>query len=142
FLEGLLERMGIEATVEREIGPETLAHLHVRGRRLGSLIGRRGQTLDAVQYLVNLVANKEEGVRARIVVDAEGYREKRAEVLRDLARRVAQKAKSQGKRTAFDPMSALERRVVHMALADDDEVETISEGEEPYRRVIVIPKRG
>lgn len=141
FLEGLLVRMGIDAQVESVIEENNIAYLHVRGRRLGSLIGRRGQTLDAVQYLVNLVANKEGGVRARIVVDAEGYREKRAETLKQLAQRFADRAKTEGRRTALEPMSALERRVVHMALADDRDVETLSEGEEPFRRVVIVPKK-
>lgn len=97
--------------------------------------------MDAIQYLVNLVANKLPGPRARIVLDAEGYREKRAETLRRLAERLAHRAKSERRKTVLEPMSALERRIVHLALADDKEVETRSEGEEPYRRVVIVPKR-
>lgn len=141
FLEGLLDKMGVEASIDTEKGADGLVHMRLSGRRLGVVIGRRGQTLDSVQYLVNLVANKEPGARARIVLDAEGYRDKRAETLRALARRLADKAKSQGRKAALEPMSALERRVVHMALADDKDVETHSEGTEPYRRVIIVPKR-
>lgn len=141
FLTGLLQRMGIEGQIDIATGEDNIVHFHVRGRRMGSLIGRRGQTLDAVQYLVNLVANRDGGQRARIVIDAEGYREKRAETLRELALRFADRAKTEGRRMALDPMSALERRVVHMALADEINIETLSEGEEPYRRVIIVPKR-
>lgn len=141
FLEGLLERMGVSAEIEVEVGEEQLVYFRLSGRRMGVVIGRRGQTLDAIQYLVNLVANKLSGPRARIVLDAEGYRDKRAETLRNLAERLAAKAKSERRKTVLEPMSALERRIVHLALAGDTEVETRSEGEEPYRRVVIVPKR-
>lgn len=141
FLAGLLERMGVEAQITAEVGEDQLVYIRLSGRRMGVVIGRRGQTLDAIQYLVNLVANKAPGPRARIVLDAEGYREKRAETLRNLAERLAKKAKTERRKTVLEPMSALERRIVHLALADDDEVETRSEGEEPYRRVVIVPKR-
>lgn len=141
FLDKLCEKMGVNAEIDTEMGTDGLVHIQLSGRRMGVIIGRRGQTLDAIQYLVNLVANQEPGPRARIVLDAEGYREKRAETLRELAHRLAQKAKTQRRKAALEPMSALERRVVHLALADDDEVETHSEGNEPYRRVVIVPKR-
>lgn len=141
FLAGLLERMNVSAEIETEIGEDQLVYIRMSGRRMGVVIGRRGQTLDAIQYLVNLVANKLPGPRARIVLDAEGYRDKRAETLRNLATRLAAKAKSERRKTVLEPMNALERRIVHLALADDTEVETRSEGEEPYRRVVILPKR-
>lgn len=141
FLAGLLERMNVSAEIETEIGEDQLVYMRMSGRRMGVVIGRRGQTLDAIQYLVNLVANKLPGPRARIVLDAEGYRDKRAETLRNLATRLAAKAKSERRKTVLEPMNALERRIVHLALADDTEVETRSEGEEPYRRVVILPKR-
>ncbi|HLS91442.1 MAG TPA: RNA-binding cell elongation regulator Jag/EloR [Limnochordia bacterium] len=141
FLAGLLERMNVNAEIETEIGEDQLVYIRMSGRRMGVVIGRRGQTLDAIQYLVNLVANKLPGPRARIVLDAEGYRAKRAETLRNLATRLAAKAKSERRKTVLEPMNALERRIVHLALADDAEVETRSEGEEPYRRVVILPKR-
>lgn len=141
FLAGLLERMGVQAEISVEEGEDRLVYIRLTGRRMGVVIGRRGQTLDAIQYLVNVVANKKPGPRARIVLDAEGYREKRAETLRNLAARLAKKAKTERRKTVLEPMSALERRIVHLALADDDEVETRSEGEEPYRRVVIVPKR-
>ncbi len=141
FLAGLLERMNVSAEIETEIGEDQLVYMRLSGRRMGVVIGRRGQTLDAIQYLVNLVANKLPGPRARIVLDAEGYRDKRAETLRNLATRLAAKAKSERRKTVLEPMNALERRIVHLALADDTEVETRSEGEEPYRRVVILPKR-
>jgi len=128
FLAGLLERMNVNAEIETEIGEDQLVYIRMSGRRMGVVIGRRGQTLDAIQYLVNLVANKLPGPRARIVLDAEGYRAKRAETLRNLATRLAAKAKSERRKTVLEPMNALERRIVHLALADDAEVETRSEG--------------
>lgn len=141
FLAGLLERMGVQAEISATVGEDQLVYIQLSGRRMGVVIGRRGQTLDAIQYLVNLVANKAPGPRARIVLDAEGYREKRAQTLRNLAERLAKKAKAEKRKAVLEPMSALERRIVHLALADDDEVETRSEGEEPYRRVVIVPKR-
>lgn len=141
FLQKLLEHMNVPADVTTELGEDNLVYFRMSGRRMGVVIGRRGQTLDAVQYLINLVANKEEGPRARIVLDAEGYRDKRAQTLANLAQRLAAKAKKQRQKAALEPMSALERRVVHMALANDDEVETHSEGQEPYRRVVIVPRR-
>ncbi len=141
FLGRLFEKMGVDPQIECEPGKEGLVYLRLSGDRMGMIIGRRGQTLDAIQYLTNLVANQGGGVRARIVLDAEGYREKRAETLRGVAERLAEKVKRQGRKAALEPMSALERRVVHMALADDDRVETRSEGDEPYRRVVIVPKK-
>jgi len=141
FLKKLLKHMNVEAEVEAEKAEENVVNIHLKGSRMGVVIGRRGQTLDAIQYLVNVVANREEGPRARFVLDAEGYRDKRAQTLHELAHRLAEKAKAQGRKTVLEPMNALERRIVHMALADDDEVETHSEGQEPYRRVVIVPKR-
>lgn len=141
FLRQLLQHMGIEATVSSSRGEGDLVTLSISGRRIGSVIGRRGQTLDAVQYLVNLVANKVEGPRVRFIVDAEGYREKRAETLRNLALRIADRVHRERRKVSLEPMSALERRIVHLALVNDERVETHSEGEEPYRRVVIVPKR-
>jgi len=141
FLRKLLAHMNVEADLELEKREDDLIYIQIKGQKVGVVIGRRGQTLDAIQYLTNLVANREEGPRARIVLDAEGYRDKRAQTLHELAHRVAEKAKSQRRKASLEPMNALERRIVHMALADDDEVETHSEGQEPYRRVVIVPKR-
>src|SRR5690606_40311219 len=101
--------MNVNAEIETEIGEDQLVYIRMSGRRMGVVIGRRGQTLDAIQYLVNLVANKLPGPRARIVLDAEGYRAKRAETLRNLATRLAAKAKSERRKTVLEPMNALER---------------------------------
>lgn len=140
FLQGMLDRMGLECTVEREFEGENLK-LNINGEELGLVIGRRGQTLDSLQYLVSLVVNKE-GDWLRVVLDAEGYRARREETLRELAARLAKRVKRTGRRAALDPMNAGERRIIHLALQNDEGVHTHSEGEDPYRRVIITPRRG
>lgn len=142
FLAGVLDRLGIVAGIEmRE--DDGIVHMNVTGAELGLLIGRRGQTLDAVQYLVNIVANREAGKSGgvRVVLDAEGYRERRAEYLRALARRVGERVRQRGGKAVLDPMTALERRVIHLALKDDPDLTTFSEGKEPNRRVVIMRKR-
>lgn len=140
FVAGIVERLGVEAALETRRDEGGIVHVHIVGDELGLVIGRRGQTLDALQFLVNQAANKDGGPRARIVLDAGGYRARRAEALEALAGRMADKAIRQGRNVALDPMNAFERRIVHMSLADDDAVETYSEGEDPHRRIIIAPK--
>lgn len=141
YLRGLVEQMGLDAEItERESDDVTV--LDVEGRALGVMIGRHGETLDAIQYLVNLAANKQshidgDGRRVRYVVDVAGYRRKREENLVELAMSVARKVRADGKSQALEAMSALERRVVHMALKDVEGVTTHSEGREPYRRIVI-----
>lgn len=141
YLHGLIEAMGMDAEViETESDGVTL--LEIEGKALGVLIGRHGETLDAIQYLVNLSANKQmhidgEGERARYVVDVAGYRRKREEELRQLACSVAERVMREGKDQALEPMSALERRVVHVTLKDVDGISTHSEGREPFRRIVI-----
>jgi spoIIIJ-associated protein len=112
------------------------------GPDVGVLIGRHGQTIDAVQYLANAIAHRSFGDdRRRVVVDASGYRARRAASLEALARRTAEQASATGRRVALEPMTAVERKIVHEALKDDPEVETASEGSEPHRYVVVVPIR-
>jgi len=107
----------------------------------GVLIGRHGQMRDALQLLANAIAHSRLGdERRRIVIDAAGYRARRAETLETLARRTAERVSATGQPTMLEPMSAVERRIVHEALKDDPEVETASEGAEPYRCVVVLPR--
>ena len=114
----------------------------VTGGDLGVLIGRHGQMIDALQYLANAMAHRSVGDdRRRIVVDAAGYRARRSATLETLARRSAEQASATGRRVELEPMSAVERRLVHEALKDDPEVETTSEGVEPNRYVVVLPRR-
>ncbi len=141
YLRGLIEVMGVEAEVTESVS-DGITLLEVDGKALGVLIGRHGETLDAIQYLVNLSANKQihidgEGERVRYVVDIAGYRRKREEELSQLAHSVADRVLREGKDQALEPMSALERRVVHMMLKDVEGITTHSEGREPFRRIVV-----
>ncbi len=113
----------------------------ISGHDVGVLIGRHGQTIDALQYLANAISYREEGEsRRRVVVDASGYRSRRTAAVEALARRSAERAAATGHRVPLEPMTAVERKIVHEALKDDPEVETTSEGTEPNRHVIVIPR--
>ena len=111
----------------------------VTGADLGLFIGKHGQTIDAIQYLANAIARTEGGAHA-VVVDAAGYRARRTATLETVARRTAQRASATGQRVELDPMTPVERKIVHEALKDDPEVETMSEGSEPNRYVVVVPR--
>lgn len=141
LLERMIEAAGVSATVlVDERGEELVATL--AGPDLGVLIGRHGQTIDALQYLANAIAHRAEGEdRRRVVVDAAGYRARRAATLESTARRAAERASATGYRVELEPMTAVERRIVHELLKDDPEVETTSEGSEPNRFVVVVPHR-
>ncbi|HHV94449.1 MAG TPA: protein jag [Firmicutes bacterium] len=140
FLQGILDRMGIAAKVEHSWQDDDVLRMDIQGEELGLVIGRRGETLDALQYLVSLAANKN-GEWIRIILDAEGYRARREETLRNLALRLGERVKRTGRRAVLDPMNAMERRIIHLALQNDAGVETHSEGVAPYRRVIIAPRR-
>ncbi len=115
--------------------------ININGKDLGILIGRRGETLDALQYLVNLSANKNLEKRKRVLIDIEGYRKRREETLRKLAFKLAEKAKQRGRNIVLEPMNSMERRIIHTALQNRDDIYTFSEGEEPYRKIIISPKK-
>ena len=141
FLERTLAALGVVGTVAVEEGDEAVTAT-VAGTDLGVLIGRHGQMIDALQYLANAIAHRAVGdERRRIVIDAAGYRARRSATLEGLARRGAEQASATGRPVALEPMSAVERRLVHEALKDDPEVETASEGAEPHRYVVVMPRR-
>jgi spoIIIJ-associated protein len=108
---------------------------------MGILIGKHGQTLDALQYLTNLVANRAAGGRMRIVIDVEDYRDRRAETLTRLAKRLAEKVKRTGERCALEPMNPHERKIIHTALQGDPTITTLSEGTDPYRKVVIELKK-
>ena len=136
----LIEAMGFHATVAaREESGQI--HVAVTGPDLALLIGRRGQALEALDLLVNLIAAHRQGRRVPVVVDVERYRERRVEVLQDVARRFADRARRTGRPVALKPMSAAERRIVHTTLAEDGSVSTHSEGEDPDRHVVITPRR-
>lgn len=141
FLDQLLKYMDVSATAE-VTETEEVINVNLVGDSTGVLIGRRGETLDALQYLTSLVVNKDLDEYKRVVLDTENYRAKREETLVKLANRIAGKVAKTGKRVVLEPMNPYERRVLHATLQNHDKVETISEGEEPYRRVIIRKKRG
>lgn len=137
-LEDLVRLMGVEATVEVGAGAET-AKLNVNGTDLGVLIGRRGDTLAALQHLVNLIVAKRQGEWRRIAVDVENYRGRRESQLREVAERAAKRVEETGKIMQLEPMPALERRIVHVALIENPRVRTQSVGVEPNRRIVILP---
>lgn len=141
LLERAVVALGLDARVDVEEQDDEVVAT-VTGGDLGVLIGRHGQMIDALQYLANAIAHRAVGEdRRRIVVDAAGYRARRAATLESLARRSAEQASATGHRVALEPMSAVERRLVHEALKEDPEVTTSSEGVEPHRYVVVLPRR-
>ncbi|NLN17107.1 MAG: protein jag [Firmicutes bacterium] len=139
WLEEAAGLMGVDVQASWRIEDESIL-VNLSGEGLGLLIGRRGQTLDALQYLAGMVGNKEGGEWLRVLVDAEGYRERRAESLRSLALRSADKARRNGRRVVLEPMNAHERRIIHLSLQGEEGVSTYSEGVEPYRRVVIAPR--
>lgn len=139
FLSNTTRMMGVEVSIEVCEGEDTL-HVRMNGDTLGVLIGRRGETLDALQYLTSLYVNKGREGYLRVSLDSENYRAKREEALRKLAVRMAQRARKSGHRVVLEPMNPYERRILHSALQGNPYVQTHSEGEDPYRRVIITLK--
>lgn len=141
FLENMLIRMKVEGrvTVTEEQGGIVKAEFN--GPDMGILIGRRGQTLDAIQYLASLVVNKKfEGQYYRVVLDVENYRQKREETLTALAKNLAQKAVRLKRDVVLEPMNPYERRIIHSTLQGNPRVTTVSEGQDPYRKVVIKVK--
>jgi spoIIIJ-associated protein len=132
--------IGVQCSIEIDEGEEEL-RATCAGRELGLLIGRHGQTIDAIQYLANALLHRGRDERKRVVVDAAGYRARRQTALDAIALRAAEQAAATGERVELESMTAVERRIVHERLKDDPEVETLSEGTEPNRYVVVIPRR-
>ena len=137
FLKGLLERMGSDAVPEVEDRGEDGLFIRLNGQKLGMLIGRHGETLDAIQHLTGYVVNRGVSKRTHISVDAEDYWAKREESMKSLAYKVAAKVIKYRKNMTLEPMNSYERHVVHTALPDYEEVSTYSVGSEPNRRVVV-----
>ncbi len=138
-LEKILEYMGHRATIQSEMRDGTL-HLQIEADNPGLLIGRHGQTLDSLQYLLNCVVNKASLVKRRIVIDVEGYREKRRVMLEELAHRLAAKAKQTGQDVVLNPMPPQDRRIIHLTLQEDREVRTFSRGEGTLRSVVITTR--
>ncbi len=139
ILGGLLARMGLDAQADVQSASEEEIVLNVQGEDLGIIIGAAGQTLNALQFVLNLMVNRG-GRRRRLTVDAEGYRERRRVKLEELARDHAQRAKSEHRPVILEGLRAAERRIIHTALQHDPGVVTYSEGEEPNRRLIITPR--
>ena len=142
FLNEVFAAMNIEVVVNVEYDEkERNMNIDLAGEDMGMLIGKRGQTLDSLQYLVSLVVNKETEEYVRVKVDTENYRERRKATLENLAKNMAHKVKRIRRSVSLEPMNPYERRIIHAALQDDKYVTTHSEGDEPYRRVVITPKR-
>lgn len=136
FLKDVTEKMGIELEFTPYKANDYL-FIDISGKDTGTIIGKRGQTLDSIQYLTNLVLNKNKEEYQRVILDAENYRTKREKTLEQLAHRLAGKVIRTGRTQKLEPMNPYERKIIHTALQDDSRVTTRSEGKDPYRRVIV-----
>ena len=140
FLLGMFGKMGLSVQIEKLTTKDKIT-FQVHGEDLGILIGKHGQTLDAIQYLTNLVANKEVRRRCQIVVDVENYRSRREETLVQLAHRLGAKVRRTRQKIALEPMNAFERKIIHLALQNEKNIKTDSEGQEPYRHIVIYYKR-
>lgn len=141
FLAKVFSNMSLDVLIEKFSSQEGTVTLHLHGANLGILIGKYGQTLDALQYLTNLAANKNRENWIKIILDIENYRKKRTDTLTKLALRLADKVKRRNERVALEPMNSHERKIIHMALQDDKRITTYSEGEEPYRHIVIMAKK-
>ena len=142
FLRDVFEAMNMEVAIDiqyDEVG-KTM-DIELSGEEMGVLIGKRGQTLDSLQYLVSLVVNKEADEYIRVKVDTEDYRARRKETLENLAKNIAYKVKKTRRSVSLEPMNPYERRIIHSALQNDKYISTHSEGDEPFRKVVVTYKR-
>lgn len=141
FLREVLDAMGIKAEIRVKMVDDNL-YINLAGPKMGIIIGRRGQTLDSLQYLVSLVVNKNKGKEGyvKVILDTEDYRRKREETLVRLAKRLADTVVKTGKKVELEPMNPYERRIIHSALQNNDRITTCSEGEEPYRKVVIALK--
>ncbi|ABW20402.1 RNA-binding cell elongation regulator Jag/EloR [Alkaliphilus oremlandii] len=140
FLEDLFKAMDLEVKMAIQQKDDTLT-INIEGPQMGVIIGRRGQTLDSLQYLVSLVVNKTSDKYVKVFVDTENYRQKREETLVRLAAKMAGKVRKVGKTIALEPMNPYERRIIHASLQSNPYIQTYSEGEEPFRKVVIALKK-
>ena len=140
FLADLFQSMNIEAEMTTNYQDEML-HINIVSPSMGIIIGKRGETMDSIQYLTSLVVNRKTSQYMRIALDGENYRAKREEALQRLAHKLAAKVKDSHRKYTLEPMSAYERRIIHASLQADPYVTTYSVGDEPYRKVVIAPKR-
>ncbi len=140
FLTEIFEAMAIDVKVNVSIENEDTVLVHLDGENIGIVIGKRGDTLDALQYLTSLVVNKNSESYIKVTLDTENYREKRTEALVALATRLANKVAYSGRKFTLEPMNPYERRIIHATLQSNEDVTTYSIGQEPYRKVVIAPK--
>lgn len=140
FIHKICQAMGVNANTQASKDGEHW-HIDITGPELGILIGRRGDTLDALQYLTNLAVARKLSERVRLIVDVEGYKLRREETLVRLAKRLSEKVKRTGIRIVLEPMNPYERRIIHTSLQDEARISTLSEGADPNRRVVISLKR-
>jgi len=141
FLTNVFREMNLVVKIDVKIDDKKNMNIDLSGKNMGVLIGKRGQTLDSLQYLVSLVVNKESDHYVRVKLDTEEYRERRKKTLEALAINLANKVKKTGKKFALEPMNPYERRIIHSTLQNMKSVSTHSEGEEPYRKVVIVPTK-
>ena len=142
FLKEVFTAMNMAVTIDVDYNEEeSTMNVDLSGEEMGVLIGKRGQTLDSLQYLVSLVVNKDKEDYIRVKVDTENYRERRKDTLENLAKNISYKVKRTKRAVSLEPMNPYERRIIHSALQNDKYVTTHSEGEEPFRRVVVTLKK-
>ena len=141
LVENLLQKMNIDYQIERVEWENGVARINIIGQDMGLLIGRKGETLNALQFIAGLMLNRKREEKIRIILDVEDYRKKREETLTALARRIASQVKRSGERVVLEPMNPHERKVIHLALQEDRRIVTNSEGEEPYRYVVIELKK-
>jgi len=139
FIKEVTAVMGLSITAEA-IQREKYLYINLKGENLGILIGKRGQTIDALQYIVNLTVGRSSGLEMGVVIDAENYRKRRRETLESLARTVSRKVKETRQEVKLEPMSRFERHIIHTVLQHDKNVRTYSEGNEPFRHAVIAPK--
>ena len=142
FLENVFSAMNMEVTIDiKKAEDDQVYEVELSGKEMGLLIGKRGQTLDSLQYLTNLAVNKHSDGYIKVKLDTEDYRQRRKDTLENLAKNIAYKVKRTKRPVSLEPMNPFERRVIHSALQGDRYVETHSEGEEPFRHVVVTLKK-
>ncbi len=140
FLKDVTEKMGLSLDFKLKTGNDVV-YIEMNGKDSGTVIGKRGQTLDAIQYLTSLVVNRESEKYIKVVIDAENYRAKRQKTLEQLANRLASKVIKTKRYVRLEPMNPYERKIIHATLQKNPNIITRSEGEEPYRRVIIELKK-
>lgn len=142
FLQSVTEKMGVHTKIEAEIAGEgDPVLLQLSAEKAAILIGKHGNTLNALQYLTNLTVNRHRDEHVHMILDVENYRAKREDTLKQLALRLSGKVENTGREVKLEPMPSMERKVIHVTLKDRDKVSTYSDGEDPYRRVVITPER-